>query len=192
MSQENVEVVRKPLRARDRSGRTLDERLLVRFPRLADAYVRRVARLIDRLPPNSRLRQTVLWRSMRATVEAWNRRDLDVVLLGQHPDCEHHPPREFVEAGLWEPCYRGREGYRRLMAGWSDIGTHAQLEPTEFIDLGDRLVLLSEMSASSSHLAGVPITRSYASVLALKDGRAIRVTEYVDHAEALEAVGLRE
>ena len=48
------------------------------------------------------------------------------------------------------------------------------------------------MSASSSHLGGVPLTRSYASVLALKDGRATSVTEYVDHAEALEAVGLRE
>ena len=87
---------------------------------------------------------------------------------------------------------RGREGDRRLMAGWSDVGTHGQLEPTELIDLGDRLVLLSRMSASSSHLGGVPVTRSYASVLALKDGRAISVTEYIDHAEALEAVGLSE
>jgi len=37
------------------------------------------------------------------------------------------------------------------------------------------------MSGSSSHLGGVSLTRSYASVLALKDGRAISVTEYVDH-----------
>ena len=125
-------------------------------------------------------------------MEAWNRRDLDVALLGQHPDCEHHPPREFVEAGLWDSCYRGRDGYRRLVAGWSEIGTHARLEPTELIDLGDRLVLLSKMSASSSQLAGVPITRTYASVMALRGGRAISVTEYVDHAEALEAVGLSE
>jgi ketosteroid isomerase-like protein len=71
------------------------------------------------------------------------------------------------------------------MAGWSEIGTHARLEPTEFIDMGDRLVLLSKMSASSSQRAGVPITRTFASVLALKKGRAISVTEYVDHAEAL-------
>ena len=78
------------------------------------------------------------------------------------------------------------------MAGWSDIGTHARIEPVEFIDVGDRLVLLSKMSASSSHLGGVPLTRSYASVLALKDGRAISVTEYIDHAEALKAAGLRE
>jgi hypothetical protein len=192
MSNENVEIVRKPLRVRGRSRRTLDERLLVRFPRLAAAYIPRVARLIGKLPPGSRLRQALLRRAMRGAMEAWNRRDLDVMVLGQHPDCEHRPPREFVEAGLWEPCYCGREGYRRLMAGWSDIGTHAQLEPTELIDIGDRLVLLSRMSASSSHLGGVPLTRSYASVLALKDGRPISVTEYIDHAEALEAAGLRE
>jgi ketosteroid isomerase-like protein len=35
-------------------------------------------------------------------------------------------------------------------------------------------------------------SRSYASAFALKDGRAISVTEYVDHAEALEVAGLRE
>ena len=192
MSQENVEIVRKPLRVRRRSSRTLDERLLVRFPRLAAAYVPRVARLIDKLPPGSRLRQALLWRSMRGAMEAWNRRDLDVALLGQHPECEHRPPREFVEAGLWETCYRGREGYRRLMAGWSDVGTHAQLGADRVHRFGRPARALSKMSASSSHLGGVPLTRSYASVLALKDGRAISVTEYVDHAEALEAVGLRE
>ena len=37
MSQENVEFVRKPLRVRERSSRTLDQRLSLRFPRLAAA-----------------------------------------------------------------------------------------------------------------------------------------------------------
>jgi hypothetical protein len=47
MSQKNVEFVRKPLRVRQRSSRTLDDRLGVPFPLLFDAY----ARLIGRLPP---------------------------------------------------------------------------------------------------------------------------------------------
>src|SRR5512132_1153989 len=34
MSQENVEVVRQPLQLRERSSRTLDQRLAMRFPRL--------------------------------------------------------------------------------------------------------------------------------------------------------------
>ena len=185
-------MVRKPLRVRGRSRRTLDERLLIRFPRLAAAYVPRVARLIDKLPPGSRLRQALLWRAMRGAMEAWNRRDLDAALLGQHPECEHRPATGVRGSGALGALLSRPGGLPPTMAGWSDVGTHAQLEPTEFIDLGDRLVLLSRMSASSSHLGGVPLTRSYASVLALKDGRAISVTEYVDHAEALEAVGLSE
>ena len=178
-----------PLRVRGRSSRTLDERLLVRFPRLAAAYVPRVARLIDNLPPGSRLRQAVLRRGMRGAMEAWNRRDLDVALLGQHPECEHRPPREFVEAGLWEPCYRGREGYRRLMAGWSDVGTHAQLEPTELIDLGDRLVVLADMPMRAQ-ASGVALAQTYASIWTIKDGRVIRARDFLNHGEALEAAGL--
>jgi hypothetical protein len=106
MSQENIEVVRKPLAVRERSSRTLDQRLSLRFPRPFDAYVR----LIGRLPPSSRLRQAALWRGSRTGMEAFNRRDLDAFLLGYDPDCEIHPFRELVESGLAEPCYRGPAG----------------------------------------------------------------------------------
>ena len=51
MSQENMEVVRQPLRVGERSRRTLDERLSLRFPRLVAAS----SRLIAKLPPRSRL-----------------------------------------------------------------------------------------------------------------------------------------
>jgi hypothetical protein len=87
MSQENVEVVRKPLRANQRSSRTLDMRLLLRFPGLAVAYLR----LIDKLPPRSRLRQAAVWRGIRLGVEAYNRRDLDAVAIAFHPDLKYYP-----------------------------------------------------------------------------------------------------
>ena len=78
MSQENVEVVRKPLRVRERSRRTLDQRLSLRFPGLAAAFLRRILKL----PPSSRLRQATLWRGVRLGLEAYNRRDLDAVVIG--------------------------------------------------------------------------------------------------------------
>ena len=65
MSQENVEVVRKALRVRERSSRTLDQRLGLRFPRLGAASGRLTGRLIGRLSPRSRLRQAALWRGVR-------------------------------------------------------------------------------------------------------------------------------
>jgi ketosteroid isomerase-like protein len=188
MSHQNVGIVRKPLRMRERSRRTLDQRLSVRFPRLAAAN----SRLIGKLPPRSRLRQAALWRSVPLGLEAYKRRDLDAVVIGWHSEFEYHPGRAWVEAGLVEPCYRGLEGYRKYVAGADEVwGGENYLKPVELIDLGERIVVLADgrMRAQAS---GVPLTDAFASVSTLKDGRVIHLQEYYDHAEALEAVGLPE
>ena len=118
MSQENGEVVHKPLRVREGSGRTFEQRLGLRFPMVAAMS----ARLLGRLPPGSRLRQAVVQRTTRFGVEAWNRRDLDAFLIGYRADFEIHQPRELVEAGLVDSCYRGAEGYRKSMEACSKYG----------------------------------------------------------------------
>src|SRR5436305_15152431 len=111
--QESVEIVRSSLRVRERSRRTVGQRLALRFPQLLAAN----ARLIGRLPPRSRLRQAVLRRAWRLALEAYNRRDLDVVATGFQPDLEYYPYRQFVAAGLAEPCYHGPSGYRTYIEG---------------------------------------------------------------------------
>jgi ketosteroid isomerase-like protein len=184
------QIVRKPLRVGERSSRTLDLRLALRFPRLSAAY----GRLVGRLLPASRLRQAALWRAARAGVEAFNRRDYDAALAAAAyaPDFEYHPPREFVEAGFVEPLYRGPAGYHDYMATWTDaIGPDLRVEPVELIDLGDRVVLLADM-VGSGNTSGVPLAEKLATVWALKDGKVVRLDAYLDYAEALEAVGLRE
>ena len=132
MSQENVEVVRKPLRVRERSSRTLDQRLGLRFPRLGAASGRLTGRLIGRLSPRSRLRQAALWRGVRLGLEAFNRRDCDAALAAGNyaPDFEYHPPHEAVEAGFFEPSYHGPPGYRTFMGAWADVfGDDFRVEP---------------------------------------------------------------
>jgi ketosteroid isomerase-like protein len=61
--------------------------------------------------------------------------------------------------------------------------------PTELIDLGDRVVLLANMPMRAQ-ASGVPLAETYAGVSTLKDGKVIRNDDYLDQAEALEAVGL--
>jgi SnoaL-like domain len=157
MSDGNVEVVRKPLRVRERSRRTLDQRLALRFPRLSVASVR----LLGRLAPGSRLRQASLWRAVRLSVEAFNRRDLEAFLLIYHPDFEFRPPREFVEAGLGEPCYRGPAGFRKYVSDWSEVwGEDLRLVPVELIDLGDRVVVLSDLPVRGT-ASGVRLTGQF-------------------------------
>ena len=188
MSQENVEVVRKPLRARERSRRTLDQHLSLRFPRLAAAYFR----LISKRPPRSRLRQAALWRGARLGVEAYNRRDLDAVVIGWDREFEYHTGREWAQSGLVEPCYRGLAGYRKYVAATEEVwGEENYLRPVELIDLGERIVMLADgrMRAQAS---GVPLAEAFALVMTLKDGSFVRVQECYDHSEALEAAGLRE
>ncbi len=188
MSQENVEIVRKPLRAGERLSRTLDQRLAIRFPWLAAAS----ARLIGNLPLGSRLRQVAVWRSVRLAVEAYNRRDLDAVVVGYQPDLEYYPYREFVEAGLAEPCYYGPSGYRSYISDTYEVwGDDVRLEPTELIDFGDQLVLFAEMPMRAQ-ASGLPLAQTYAGVSTLKDGRVVRQRDFLHRAEALEAVGLRE
>jgi len=131
-----------------------------------------------------------VWRAARLGVEAYNRRDLDAVVIAYHPDLEYYPYREFVQAALTEACYRGPAGYRTYIASTYDVwGTEVRLEPTELIDLGDRLVLLADMPMRAQ-ASGIPLAQTYAGVSTLRDGRVILQHDFLDQAEALELVGL--
>ena len=188
MSQENGEVVHKPLRVREGSGRTFEQRLGLRFPMVAAMS----ARLLGRLPPGSRLRQAVVQRATRFGVEAWNRRDLDAFLIGYRADFEIHQPRELVEAGFVDSCYRGAEGYRKSMEAWFEVwSADLRLEPVRLIDQGTRIAILYH-APLRGRASGVPMTGELATVATLRGGMVIRDEVYLHHAEALEAVGLSE
>lgn len=188
MSPENTEIVRKPLQVRERSRRTLDQRLLLRFPRLAATSIP----LVTKLPPRSRLRQAALWRNMRLALEAYNRRDMDAVGIGYHPDFEYHPARNWVEAGLLEPTYRGLEGHKAYVTSTAEVfGTEVYVKPVELIDAGDRLVVLADVPMRAQ-ASGIELTEAFALVFTLQDGMVIRAEEYYDYDEALAAAGVSE
>jgi ketosteroid isomerase-like protein len=180
------QVVRQPLHARERPRRTLDQRLSLLFPRLAVAGLRRILRL----PPSSRLRQRALARAALLSLEAYNRRDLDAVIIGWHPEFEYRPERSWAEAGLVEPCYRGREGYRKYVASVDEVwGGENYLTPVELIDLGSQIVILA-VGRMRAQASGVQLTEEYAGVSTVNDGALLGVQEYYDHAKALEVVGV--
>jgi ketosteroid isomerase-like protein len=184
MSREQV--VRGPLRVGVGSRRTLDQRLLLRFPRLFDSF----SRLVGGLPPASRVRQAALWRGTRLAMEAFNRGDVDAAVNPGHPDFEMLAPRELVDVGFFEPCYRGQAGFRDYVSTWSEVFGF-RIEPIELIDLGDRVVLLADLPVHAQ-ASGVPFTGKIATVSEIRDGKATRVQTYLDHGEALAAVGLSE
>jgi ketosteroid isomerase-like protein len=180
-------VVRKPLSVRKKARRTLDQRVALRFPALAAAYLR----LFGRLPPTARIRQAAVWRGARLNVEAFNRRDFEALLIGYHPEAEFRAPRELAESGIIKASYRGYEGYVAFFREWLSACGDYRMRPKELIDLGDRFVLFDEIVGRGAG-SGVPLAQEHAIVMVLKNGRVILSQEYFDPAEALEAVGLRE
>jgi ketosteroid isomerase-like protein len=186
MSEENEGIVRKPLRVRERSRRTLDQRLALRFSGLPAAG----ARLFAKLPPTSRIRQALLSRTVRLNAEAFNRRDFPALLLSYHPQAEFRIPRVLAESNILHTSYRGYDGYVEFFREWLSAWGEYRMRPTEVIDLGDRIVIFDEIRSRGA-TSGAPLIQEHALVLSLKDGPVILSQEYFDPAEALAAVGLR-
>jgi ketosteroid isomerase-like protein len=86
---------------------------------------------------------------------------------------------------------RGRraviEGFRELLIEFPDW----QVEPQEFIDGGDAVVVRN-IGTATGRSSGAPVRQPFTQVWSFRDGRPVQVREYVDHAKALAAVGLSE
>ena len=173
MLQDDTEVVRSPSAVSERTSQTLDQRLYLRFPQLAADS----ARLVSKLRPGSRLCRAML---------------SGAVVVGWHPECEWHPCREWVEVGLFEPCYRGLHGYRRFVASFDEVWGGVSVTPVELIDRGDQIAVLCAVSMRAQ-AAAFPLGEATSYVTTLKDGRAIRIElcQYPNIDAARRATGLR-
>jgi ketosteroid isomerase-like protein len=133
-----------------------------------------------------------LRRAIELAAAAYNRRDLDAVVISYGPGFEYLPGQKWVDAGLVEPRYIGKDGYTAYVRATEEVwGEENIFRPFVAFDLGDRVVILADerMRAQAS---GVPLTEQFAYVTELGDGRIVRLQEYYDHAEALAAAGIAE
>jgi ketosteroid isomerase-like protein len=88
--------------------------------------------------------------------------------------------------------WRGREGFVEFIRTWTEEFEGWSIRIERLIDAGDdRVVVLTHQSAMGKG-SGAPVELNLGQVVDLRDGRQIRVTNYLSHAEALEAAGLRE
>jgi ketosteroid isomerase-like protein len=65
------------------------------------------------------------------------------------------------------------------------------MEPLEFIDAGERLVVPYRFGGRGRHTE-IEVEFSFAHVITIREGKAVRVRVYETKEEALEAVGLRD
>jgi SnoaL-like protein len=193
MSEENVKVARGVRTVLSVSTeprqRTLDERILVRFPGLARA----IGFIWSLLSPRSRLRRALVSRLVRQGCEAANRRDFELLFLLFDPAVEYHfresPIGGFVPPDLMGVHHGHEDYYRVWQAGIEAFDLRLDYE--EVIDFGNCLLVIGYQNGAGRG-SGIPVNERVFQVFAMRRGLVIRQWDFSDRDEALEAVGLPE
>jgi ketosteroid isomerase-like protein len=88
--------------------------------------------------------------------------------------------------------YRGLAGVGRWLEDWSGAWSEFSMEPSEFIDAGERVVAVFRMTATGQG-SGVRVDRQDAMVWEMGPGaKVVRIDYYNNREQALKAVGLTE
>jgi ketosteroid isomerase-like protein len=90
-----------------------------------------------------------------------------------------------------EQAFRGRDGFARFFAMLRESFDEWCIEPVRFLDAGDRVVVFVHMRARGVE-SGAEVEFDRSQVWTFCDRRAVSMRVYIDHAEALHAVGLQE
>ena len=90
-----------------------------------------------------------------------------------------------------QQIYSGVEGAMQFMAEWADAWDGWELEVEDYLDAGERVVVIINQRGRSK-ATGIPVDMRFAQVWTLREGRAIRMEMYASPEEALEAAGLSE
>ena len=88
--------------------------------------------------------------------------------------------------------WAGREAFVEFMRTWTEQFEDWSLQVERLIDASDDRVVALTHQSGTGKASGVPVELNLGLVNELRDGRIIRITNYLTHAEALEAAGLSE
>jgi ketosteroid isomerase-like protein len=87
--------------------------------------------------------------------------------------------------------YAGRDAFIANMAKLEEAFDDLTIEPIEFVDLGDKLIVVVAI-AGRGRAGGAPVETTIAQLWTLRKGKAVSLRDYGSKAEALEAAGSRE
>jgi ketosteroid isomerase-like protein len=122
---------------------------------------------------------------VRQAVEAFNARDRDRLLGLMDPEIEFRSVFE-------RKTYRGLAEMVQYREDLDATLEEFHSEDDRFLDAGgDRVVYLYRVVGRGTG-SGVPVNRENAILWQLRNGKLLKGEVYLDHAQALEAAGLRE
>jgi ketosteroid isomerase-like protein len=123
---------------------------------------------------------------MHSWFETWNRGDMDAFIDLYAADAEMTPPRSWVETATIEGQPAIRRFFESLKEAWEGEDT-AILH--ELVDSGEQVLSRMEWQVRG-RTSGIATQLTITNVSTIADGRIVRQAHYLDHAEALEAVGM--
>jgi len=100
------------------------------------------------------------------------------------PDCEYRPVEEI-------DALRGHEAVIEWIERWLEAWSSFSVEAEEIVD-GGEVVVAAYNTNGLGRGSGVEIGQRLFEVCEMREGRILRMREYLERAEALEAAGLQE
>lgn len=128
--------------------------------------------------------------AIRRAADAYNRGDVDAVVQELDPEVEWHPLLQVLLGGE-ATVYRGHEAVPEIYRDIDEAFTEARVELSEVRDFGERVVAIGHLRGRGRE-SGATTETAIAWVVDFKDGKAIRIREYLDPNDALKAAGLQE
>jgi ketosteroid isomerase-like protein len=102
----------------------------------------------------------------------------------------------YADPGIvWNPIEelptQGHDEVRASLAHWKAEWDDYKVMPEEFVDMGDRVVVTVRLRGRGRG-SGVEIDALFYDIYTLRDAKIVRMDQFTERSEALEAVGLSE
>ena len=126
---------------------------------------------------------------VRSIVAAWERGDFSSAEWA-HPDVEY-VIADGPTPGRWTGLAGLAEGWRNWLSAWENYSAEGE----DYIPIDDERVLALVRFSGRGRTSGLEVGQMRArgaNLFHIRDGKVVRLVTYLDRAEALEAVGLRE
>ena len=82
--------------------------------------------------------------------------------------------------------YTGREAFIENLEKLEDAFDELRIDPVEFVDLGDHLVVVVVMSGRGRG-SGAPVNMTFAQLWSIQDGKAVSLRDFQTKTEAIQA-----
>jgi ketosteroid isomerase-like protein len=122
---------------------------------------------------------------VREGFEAFGRRDIEAVLARFDPEIEIHNPDVTAEV------YCGHDGYRRFLGDWLEGWDEFKVEPIEFIESGDWVVVPCRLFARGRG-SGLELVDQSAQMFRFRDDKIVEYWLFGDPEEAFRVSGIAQ